>query len=198
LCLLRVPNLSAINPNAFEPVCLPSTRPAHGQKCYAAGWGTLESSGSQPDTLQDVGIWTMSNEFCKTQLYSESLFSDDMICAGTPDFNGDGMIDGGKDACQGDSGGPLVCVEDGVATLVGVTSWGIGCAYEGYPGVWSSVADNLDWIAAMMPTTTTTTTTTSTTTKPTETATIPSSATSEFSEKFVTCLMIIIMTLFCL
>jgi hypothetical protein len=79
---------------------LPSARPAHGRKCYAAGWGTLQSSGSQPDTLQDVGIWTMSDEFCKTQLYSESLFSDDMICAGTPDFNGDGMIDGGKDACH--------------------------------------------------------------------------------------------------
>ena len=193
LCLLLVPNLSAINQNAFEPVCLASARPAHGRKCYAAGWGTLEWAGSQPDTLQDVGIWMMSRNFCETQFYSEGSFSDEMICAGTPDFNGDGIIDGGKDACNGDSGGPLVCLEDGVATLVGVTSWGIGCANEGYPGVWSSVADNLDWIEVV--TTTMTTTTTFSTTK---TTALPSSATEKHPEKFLYCIMTLLIKLFCL
>ena len=41
-----------------------------------------------------------------------------MICAGGQD----------KDACQGDSGGPLVVNQDGLFVLVGVTSWGTGCA----------------------------------------------------------------------
>ncbi len=48
----------------------------------------------------------------------------------------------GKDGCQGDSGGPLV-VEDSATsqdTLVGVVSWGIGCARDGLPGLYAEVS----------------------------------------------------------
>ena len=51
-----------------------------------------------------------------------------MICAG--------VTGGGKDACQGDSGGPLVVGDK----LVGIVSWGVGCAEARYPGVYSNVA----------------------------------------------------------
>lgn len=56
--------------------------------------------------------------------------------------------------------GPLVCKEtvetrDGRMVsdryvLRGVTSWGQGCAYEGYPGVYGRVQSVLSWIEDTM------------------------------------------------
>ena len=58
-----------------------------------------------------------------------------MMCAGAS---------GGKDSCQGDSGGPLFDREKEL--LVGVVSWGIGCGWEGFPGVYSRISAQYDWI----------------------------------------------------
>uniref|UniRef100_A0A670ZKI9 Peptidase S1 domain-containing protein n=1 Tax=Pseudonaja textilis TaxID=8673 RepID=A0A670ZKI9_PSETE len=47
---------------------------------------------------------------------------------------------------QGDSGGSLVCQrEHGPWTLIGVTSWGIGCARR-TPGVFTDLTKVLPWI----------------------------------------------------
>ena len=42
--------------------------------------------------------------------------------------------------------GPLIVNEDGKYTLVGVVSWGYGCAMEGYPGVYARVSSVMPWI----------------------------------------------------
>jgi trypsin/integrin beta 3 len=39
-------------------------------------------------------------------------------------------------------------LRNGTYTLIGVTSWGIGCATPGFPGVYARVSKVLDWIVA--------------------------------------------------
>ena len=58
-----------------------------------------------------------------------------MFCAGELGI-------GGKDACQGDSGGPIMRQGE----CVGATSWGYGCAYPEYPGVYTDVANYRNWV----------------------------------------------------
>ena len=83
-------------------------------------------------------IKVLTNAACTNSQtsYNSGDITARMMCAG--------VSGGGKDACQGDSGGPLVSsgTGDGVTPgsnyeLVGVVSWGYGCAAANAPGVYS-------------------------------------------------------------
>ncbi len=51
------------------------------------------------------------------------------------------------DTCQGDSGGPLLMFNsNNVWEQVGITSYGIGCAEQYNPGVYTRVAAYQSWI----------------------------------------------------
>ena len=49
---------------------------------------------------------------------------------------------------KGDSGGPLTYKNDGNLQVVGLASWGYGCGFAWYPGVYTNVAFYRDWIDA--------------------------------------------------
>ena len=96
------------------------------------------------------------NGQCVTEARSYSgVISSDMVCAGSS----------GKDACQGDSGGPFTVKSSSTSQhdLVGVVSWGYGCAavrililltyltfhlssQDGLYGVYAEVAQLRTWI----------------------------------------------------
>jgi len=125
----------------ISPACLPSSSSNNydSRESVVSGWGTLNSGGSTPDVLHDVTVNTMSNSQCtgSSTDYSSADITDRMICASAS----------GKDACQGDSGGPLVTKEStGFYTLIGVVSWGFGCADARAPGVYARVTNQLSWI----------------------------------------------------
>jgi len=105
-----------------------------------AGWGTLkEGSSSLPALLQRVSVPLVSTEACNAAEAYNGDILDSMICAG--------YKQGGKDSCQGDSGGPLITVnENGQHTLIGVVSWGQGCARANKYGVYSKVSAAVSWI----------------------------------------------------
>ena len=53
-----------------------------------------------------------------------------------------------KYSCLEDFGCPLVAyTAKSSPVLVGVVSWGIGCAYDGYPGVYARVSAFVEWIS---------------------------------------------------
>ncbi|XP_054610517.1 enteropeptidase isoform X2 [Dunckerocampus dactyliophorus] len=123
----------------IQPVCLPEKGqefPA-GRKCFIAGWGR-DADGSLPNVLQEALVPLVDQAQCQQHLPEYTLTSN-MLCAG--------YREGGVDSCQGDSGGPLMCQEDGYWTLIGVTSFGIGCGQPERPGVYARVSSFVPWIA---------------------------------------------------
>nr|AIR09766.1 trypsin-like serine protease precursor [Spodoptera frugiperda] len=109
----------------------------------AVGWGVTIQNGQNPSpVLNEVAIRKINRGICQANyLELQALegipypVTSSMICAGI-------LGVGGKDACQGDSGGPLIY--NGI--VVGVTSWGYGCAQPRYPGVSARVASYTTWI----------------------------------------------------
>ncbi|EGI59947.1 PREDICTED: trypsin-1-like [Acromyrmex echinatior] len=125
--------------DSMRPACLPEkVKTFAGKKGIITGWGAIKEGGQVSHTLQEVFIPILSNAECRATKYPAHRITDNMMCAG--------FKEGGKDSCQGDSGGPLHIEENGVHQVVGVVSWGEGCAQSGYPGVYARVNRYLTWI----------------------------------------------------
>ncbi|CAL8117614.1 unnamed protein product [Orchesella dallaii] len=123
------------------PACLPANNDYSfdGVLATAAGWGATEEGGPVSKQLLKVDVPVISNDDCNTKTQYNGKITENMLCAGY-------VEEGGKDSCQGDSGGPLVIPNGGRTTLVGVVSWGYGCARPGAPGVYTRVGRYPEWI----------------------------------------------------
>ncbi len=97
-----------------------------GTKATVLGWGRVADGGARSDYLRSAVVPVVSDKTCRTA-YS-GYDPSDMVCAG--------YDEGGVDACQGDSGGPLMVGD----TLIGIVSFGEGCAKAGKPGVYTRVS----------------------------------------------------------
>lgn len=127
----------ANSPIALAPAGDRAYRPGTPAKVY--GWGDMLGNGTYAQTLRAAGVFVLDDVFCE-QAYPggpEGAYRRaSMLCAGRPE--------GGRDACQGDSGGPLVAR----GKLVGLVSWGSGCAQPGHPGVYTRMSAVAPLVAA--------------------------------------------------
>ena len=98
------------------------------------GWGqTSETAMQQQRRLRYATVTSVKDADC-AKAYRKAgvtLVAGESVCAGRH----------GVDTCQGDSGGPLVRRDGrGGYLQVGIVSWGLGCARDGYPGVYTQIS----------------------------------------------------------
>lgn len=114
------------------------------QEGIIIGYGTDKFfNGSQPMFLQKASIKIMDPN---KSFFPKSWITDNMITAG--DYNDVNDPYDNEDACQGDSGGPLFGKfgANNENVLFGITSWGVGCGFNNFPGVYTKVGNYTNWV----------------------------------------------------
>ncbi|XP_009317514.1 PREDICTED: coagulation factor IX-like [Pygoscelis adeliae] len=123
------------------PICLPSPNLAtllseEGRIGLVSGWGATHNRGSTLRFLMKVQLPIVNMETC--QQSTDRLVTDNMLCAGY-----DTEV---ADACKGDSGGPFTVSYHNTWFLLGIVSWGEGCAEKGKYGIYTRVSNYIPWI----------------------------------------------------
>lgn len=109
-----------------------SVLPTGGTKAKVAGHGVVDTdSGLSSSYLLETEVEVLDQSVCELS-YPGDIDRRSMFCAGAV----------GKDACWSDSGGALVSG----GKLIGLVSWGYGCALPGKPGVYTRVDALNPWI----------------------------------------------------
>lgn len=108
-----------------------------GESVFVAGWGKLGENGLLSRRLMGVTLKVFNTKKC-VKIYDnlQDTATENHICT----------FSRHKDACNGDSGGGLIHK----SILVGVVSFGHGCARDGIPGGFSKVSMVVDWIRRVM------------------------------------------------
>jgi len=128
-------------PDAYKgqdlPSLLRSTPPT------IIGWGSTFSGGGPQNRLRQAQVPMVTQQTCANAYaaISRVTIGSTKLCAG----------DGRRDTCNGDSGGALLSNRIGNSyAVVGVTSFGVDCAREDFPGVYTRVDQYLEWIRQNM------------------------------------------------
>ncbi len=123
------------------PVCLP-TRTLAERDLWdislhtVSGWGRRSENGPTSTLLRRLKVPRIPTQQCVEE--SGVVLTKNMFCAG--------YIEGRQDSCKGDSGGPLVTQYKKTSFLLGIVSWGKGCARPGNYGIYTRVSNYLEWI----------------------------------------------------
>lgn len=106
-----------------------------GRTALVAGFGNVSQGGAASPVLKELNVPLLDDSVCSAaNSYGTSFHVGNMLCAG--------IVQGGSGTCQGDSGGPLsVPTDDGNRRIVGVVSFGDGCAKPNKPTIYSRVAE---------------------------------------------------------
>lgn len=113
-----------------------------GTRAAVAGWGdTGEDADRFPLDARQVTVPIVSNTACRSALGDQVVPARE-LCAG--------LAAGKSDSCQGDSGGPLTVRVSGAQVLLGIVSWGNGCARAASPGVYTRVSSLIPWVTATL------------------------------------------------
>ncbi|KAM3857266.1 uncharacterized protein ACN63O_019251 [Diretmus argenteus] len=140
IALLRLVSPITFTPYAV-PACLP-TRPLAERELWAinmhtvSGWGRRSENGPTSHLLRRLQVPRIRTQECVEK--SGVVLTENMFCAG--------YIEGRQDSCKGDSGGPLVTRYKKTTFLLGIVSWGKGCARPGNYGIYTRVSNYLEWI----------------------------------------------------
>ncbi|XP_050303752.1 trypsin alpha-3-like [Anthonomus grandis grandis] len=134
ICIVRLASNVTLNETVQLINVSTSDNYVAGSYATVSGWGYTQENGTVASLLRKVSVPLVDRTQCGRYYRSVINITKNMICAG--------FADGGKDACQGDSGGPLVQYNQ----LIGVVSFGMGCARAAYPGAYTNVARFTEWI----------------------------------------------------
>ncbi len=117
--------VASINRNVSVPI--------DNELVTVVGFGDTSSEGFASNILLDAQVNNVPYLTCLSNYDNLFIDNEAMICASAPN----------KDACRGDSGGPLF---DASRNVVGVVSFGDGCAKINKPGVYARVSAAADFI----------------------------------------------------
>ncbi len=139
---LALVKLRALPEGTIIPLAIARQNLSAGQPLEVTGWGATSEGGDASRILMKATVPYAENATCNTPDAYNGAIKPGMICAG--------YRDGGVDSCQGDSGGPLVWRTPDGPILVGVVSWGEGCARKLRYGIYTRITKYNDWIGRVI------------------------------------------------
>lgn len=156
VALLRLNQPVTLNRHAI-PVCLPTKDLAERELLMVryhtvSGWGKRTIGGNEEHgatntapvspVLRTFSVPIIQNSQCSTR--AQFNFTNNMLCAG--------YLEGTQQSCRGDDGSPLVTLYGSTHFLTGVVGWGRGCSNPGYYGIYTNMANFVDWAKNIMTT----------------------------------------------